>query len=62
MEDSKNSLSAEEIKANKLFEGFDIEFEEVLNELFIKSMIKKEMREYKLKDGETLINEKVYSV
>lgn len=62
MDKSKMSLSAEDIKGDKLFEGYNIEVEEILNELHRKNIIKKCTRDFVLSNGEVLIKEKVYSI
>lgn len=55
-------LSSEDIKNDKLFENFDIDIEEILNELWRKNMIKKESRDYKIEDGKALVKENVYFI
>jgi predicted nucleotidyltransferase len=55
-------LSAEDIRNDELFENFDIDIEDILNELWKKNMIKKESRDYKTSDGKTIIKENVYFI
>lgn len=61
MEDKKYYLSAAEIKNDELFSCYDIKFENILNRLYELDFIKKNKRDYKAKDGTTLITkENVY--
>lgn len=62
MKNKDKFLSAEDIKKDKLFENFDIEMEEVLNELWKRNLIKKDTRDYKTEDGKVIIKEKVYFI
>lgn len=55
-------LSAEDIKNDRLFEGFDISIEDILNELWKKSIIKKDSRDYKPEYGNTIVKENVYFI
>lgn len=55
-------LSAEDIKNDKLFEGFDISIEDILNELWKKNIIKKDNRDYKSEDGKLIVKENVYFI
>jgi uncharacterized protein len=55
-------LSSEDIKNDKLFENYDIDIEDILNELWKKNMIKRESRDYKTEDGKVIIKENVYFI
>jgi len=55
-------LSAEDIKTDKLFKNYDIAIEDILCKLSDKNIIKKESRDYKAKDGNTLFKENVYYI
>lgn len=55
-------LSTEEIKKDTLFEDFQIDFEDILNKLWNKNMIKREKRDYKLSNNNVLFKENVYFI
>lgn len=55
-------LSAEDIKKDELFKGFNIDFEEILSELWKKNIIKKDNRELKDNNGKVLLVENVYFI
>ncbi|WP_032122788.1 nucleotidyltransferase domain-containing protein [Clostridium amazonitimonense] len=62
MREKDKFLSAEDIKRDPLFENFDIEIEEVLNELWKRNLIKKDSRDYKNSEGNVIIKENVYFI
>lgn len=62
MKNKDQFLSAEDIKKDRLFENFDIEMEDILNELWKKNIIKKDKREYKSENGKMIIKENVYFI
>lgn len=62
MKDKDKFLSAEDIKNDRLFENFDIEIEDILNELWKRNIIKKESREYRIEEGKSIIKENVYFI
>ncbi|WP_055668028.1 nucleotidyltransferase domain-containing protein [Desnuesiella massiliensis] len=62
MKDKDKFLSAEDIKSDRLFENFDIEIEDILNELWKRNIIKKESREYRIEEGKSIIKENVYFI
>jgi predicted nucleotidyltransferase len=62
IKDKDTFLSAEDIRVSELFNCFEIEFEEILNYLFLKNIVKKEKRAYKDSYGNELIKENVYYV
>lgn len=62
MKDKDKFLSAEDIKTDRLFENFDIEIEDILNELWKRNIIKKESREYRIEEGKSIIKENVYFI
>lgn len=53
-------LSSEDIKCDKLFYNYDINMEEILNNLWLRNLLKKDTRDYKMKDGTILAKENVY--
>lgn len=55
-------LSSEQIKKDELFKEYDICMEEILDKLWKKNIIKKQIRDYKLEDGSILSKENVYFV
>ncbi|WP_040211476.1 nucleotidyltransferase domain-containing protein [Clostridium polynesiense] len=55
-------LSAEDIKNDKLFQGYDINMEEILHELWENGYIKKQFRDYKTEDGCVILKENVYYI
>ena len=55
-------LSAEEIMADDLFKDFSIDMEELLSKLWEKDIIKKESRDFKLKEEKVLFKQNVYFV
>jgi uncharacterized protein len=54
--------SAEDMKNNQLFEGFNIDFEDILNYMWKKKIIKRSSRDYKDSAGDTIIKENVYFI
>lgn len=62
MKDKDKFLSSEDIKSDRLFENFDIEIEDILNELWKRNIIKKESREYRIEEGKSIIKENVYFI
>jgi predicted nucleotidyltransferase len=62
IKDEDSFLSAEDIRVSELFNCFEIEFEEILNYLYLKNIVKKEKRDYKDSYGNELIKENVYYV
>ncbi|WP_152888163.1 nucleotidyltransferase domain-containing protein [Clostridium tarantellae] len=62
MGDKDIYFSSYEIKNSSLFEGFSIEFEEILLELVEKGILYKELRDYKSISGDKMVNEKVYLI
>lgn len=60
---SKDSfLSAEDVKNDEIFKSFDINFEDILNYLWKRDIIKREKRDYKDNLGGTIIKENVYFI
>ncbi|CAB1251518.1 nucleotidyltransferase domain-containing protein [Clostridium sp. MT-14] len=55
-------LSSEDIKNDELFCNYNINMEEILNELWKRNLIKKESRDYRTKDGTCLFKENVYFI
>ena len=55
-------LSAEEIMSEDLFKDFGIDMEELLSKLWEKDIIKKESRDFKLKEEKVLFKQNVYFV
>ncbi|AZV58154.1 nucleotidyltransferase domain-containing protein [Clostridium sp. AWRP] len=55
-------LSSEDIKNDDLFYHYNINMEEILNKLWERNILKKETRNYKLKDGTVLFKENVYFI
>ena len=55
-------LSAEEIMSEDLFKDFGIDMEELLSKLWEKDIIKKESRDFKLKEDKVLFKQNVYYV
>ncbi|MCY6370476.1 nucleotidyltransferase domain-containing protein [Clostridium ganghwense] len=55
-------LSSEDMKKDEFFKNFKIDFENILNKLWEKKIIKKESREYKDDSNNTLFKEKVYFI
>lgn len=62
MREKDNFLSSDQIKEDKLFREYDICMEEILDKLWKKNIIKKEIRDYKLEDGSLLSKENVYFI
>lgn len=62
MREKDSFLSSQQIKKDKLFIDYDICMEEILNKLWEKNIIKKETRDYKVKDGLMLFKENVYFI
>ncbi|MCH3962874.1 MAG: nucleotidyltransferase domain-containing protein [Clostridium sp.] len=60
MREKDDFLSSEEIKTCDLFKEYPIHMEEILNKLWQKNIIKKEKRDYTLKDGTILFKENIY--
>lgn len=54
--------SAEDMKSSQLFEGFDIDFEDILNYMWKKKLIKRGSRGYKDNNGDDIIVENVYFI
>lgn len=55
-------LSAEDIKSDDIFRNFDIDMEEILNELWKKNIIKKDVRDYRSDNGKVIFKENVYFI
>lgn len=55
-------LSAEEIKKDEFFINYKIDFEGILNKLWQKQIIKRQIRDFKSKNNEPLFKEKVYTI
>ncbi|HBC96927.1 MAG TPA: nucleotidyltransferase [Clostridium sp.] len=55
-------LSSEDIKKDEMFYNYNINMEEILNELWKRDLIKKEYRNYRAKDGTSLFKENVYFI
>ena len=62
MREKDKFLSAEEIMAEDLFKDFDIEMEELLNKLWERNIIKKEIRDFKINKDKILFKQNVYFV
>jgi predicted nucleotidyltransferase len=62
MREKDSFLSAEDIKKDRLFYNYDINMEDILNKLWVKNIIKKETRDYKVENGKVLIKENVYFI
>ncbi|HHD2751870.1 TPA: nucleotidyltransferase domain-containing protein [Clostridium perfringens] len=62
MKKQKVYLSSEEIKKSEEFQGFKIDFEEILGYLYKKNIVKKSGREKFSECGHKLITEKVYLI
>ncbi|CAM3666575.1 TPA: nucleotidyltransferase domain-containing protein [Clostridium perfringens] len=62
MKKQKDYLSSEEIKKSEEFQGFKIDFEELLGYLYKKNIVKKSGREKFSPCGQKLITEKVYLI
>lgn len=62
MREKDDFLSSEEIESDKLFKNYPILMEEILNKLWKKNIIKREKRNYKLKDGVVLFKENIYFI
>lgn len=63
MEEKKSFLSAAELNEEKMFSGYEIKFEDILNKMYELNIIKKSIRDYKTEDGITVFSkENVYSV
>lgn len=62
MKNSKVHLSAEDVKNDTLFQDYDIEIEEILNELWKKNIIKRGKRDYFLNEGNKVLKENVYFI
>ncbi|MBU3091873.1 nucleotidyltransferase domain-containing protein [Clostridium sp. CM028] len=62
MREKDKFLSAEEIMTEDLFKDFDIEMEELLNKLWERNIIKKEIRDFKINKDKILFNQNVYFV
>ncbi|GIM28624.1 nucleotidyltransferase [Clostridium polyendosporum] len=61
LKEKQCALSSEELKNDTFFQEFDIQMEEILNELHRRNIIKKDFREFKLNCGKILVAENVYS-
>ncbi|MCY6958595.1 nucleotidyltransferase domain-containing protein [Clostridium brassicae] len=55
-------LSSEDIKTDEFFKNYKIDFESILNKLWEKKIIKRDIREFKDKNDSTLFKEKVYFI
>ncbi len=55
-------LSAEEIKNDPLFESYEIDMEDILNELWKNNIVKKDFRNYNDLKGNYIIKENVYFI
>jgi predicted nucleotidyltransferase len=62
MKDKDCFLSSEEIKKDEFFNNYKIDFENILNKLWEKDIIKKESREHKDNFDKMLFKEKVYFI
>lgn len=63
MEEKKSFLSAAELNEEKMFSGYEIKFEDILNKMYELNIIKKSIRDYKTEEGITVFSkENVYSV
>ena len=62
MREKDSFLSAEQIMAEDLFKEFNIDMEELLNKLWERDIIKKEIRDFKIDDDKILFNQNVYYV
>ncbi|MCR3761834.1 nucleotidyltransferase domain-containing protein [Clostridium felsineum] len=60
MRDKDKKLSAEDISTDIVFKEFSINFEEILSKLWEFKIIRKETREYKIRNGKSLCVENVY--
>ena len=60
MREKDSFLSSEDIKNDRLFYNYNINMEEILNSLWQKNLLKKDTRDYKMKDGTVLTQENVY--
>lgn len=55
-------LSADDFDKDPLFISYNISFEDILNKLWQKKLIKKETRDFKNEDGKLLFKENVYFI
>lgn len=55
-------LSSDDFDQDPLFLSYDIRFEDILNKLWLKNLIKRESRDYKNEDGKVLFQENVYFI
>lgn len=62
MKSKDKVLSATDIKTDKLFQGYDINIEEILKELWKNNYIKRQYRDYKSEDGDVILKENVYYI
>lgn len=62
MREKDSFLSSEDIKNDKLFYNYNINMEEILNKLWQKNLLKRDTRDYKMKDGTVLAKENVYFI
>jgi len=62
MREKDSFLSAEQIMAEDLFKEFNIDMEELLNKLWERDIIKKEIRDFKIDDDKILFNQNVYYI
>ncbi len=60
MKSKDKVLSAADIKNDKIFQGYDINLEEILKELWKNNYIKRQCRDYKSEDGHVILKENVY--
>ncbi|MBP2032484.1 putative nucleotidyltransferase [Clostridium algifaecis] len=62
MREKDTFLSSQQIENDELFKEYDICMEEILNKLWEKNIIKKETRDYKIKNEFMLFKENVYFI
>ncbi|MDF2504181.1 nucleotidyltransferase domain-containing protein [Clostridium sp.] len=55
-------FSAEDMRKDKLFRNYNINFEDILNKLYELNTIKRDNRNFKTENGKTLVNENVYYI
>lgn len=62
MKSKDKVLSAGDIRNNKIFQGYDINLEEILKELWKNNYIKRQCRDYRSEDGHVILKENVYYI
>ncbi|WP_139375968.1 nucleotidyltransferase domain-containing protein [Clostridium oryzae] len=62
MQKSEVKMSSEQIKRDELFRSFDIDMEEILNELYKRNIIKKDTRDLCIGTTEVILKENVYYI